>query len=332
MGKRLELEADNKYMRSKYFLRHRPASQIEARTDVQSLPDIRDHLIIMGSGLNSLYDLIRPLRARYIGRVQHIVIINPEPIPSHVWKRISQFDGLHLVLGSPLHESDLFRAGILICARVVMLAPDTVASKGRGMEGLVDANSIFAYQLVRSLRPDVSVVLEITHPENVQFLDQSPQVPHALHQHYRFTRTFASGCLFTSNMLDSFSCQQFYHPEVLSVIGKLVSGTDEHRPDSKNEDNDPDVQALLSSMALSNLYQVTMTDQLLGGLRSPSYGNVFDYLLANGQLALALYRGVNVHAKIGIKANTMAYVYTNPCRETDVASCDMVFVLSSKPP
>ena len=168
MGKRLELEADNKYMRSKYYLRHRPLSQSEARTDVQSLPDVRDHLIIMGSGLNSLFDLIRPLRARYIGHVQHIVIINPEPIPSHVWKRISQFDGLHLVLGSPLHESDLFRAGILICARVVMLAPDTVASKGRGMEGLVDANSIFAYQLVKSLRPDVSVVLEITHPENVQ--------------------------------------------------------------------------------------------------------------------------------------------------------------------
>ena len=168
MSKRLELEADNKYMRSKYYLRDKPLSQLDARTDVLSLPDVKAHLIIMGNGLNSLYDLIRPLRARYIGHVQHIVIINAEPIPSHVWKRISQFEGLHVVLGSPLHESDLFRAGILICARVVMLAPDTVAFKGRGMEGLVDANSIFAYQLVRSLRPDVSVVLEVTHPENVQ--------------------------------------------------------------------------------------------------------------------------------------------------------------------
>jgi len=75
-----------------------------------------------------------------------------------------------------------------------------------------------------------------------------------------------------------------------------------------------------------------MTDQLLGELRSPSYGNVFEHLLGHGQLALALYRGINAHAKIGIKANTMSYVYTNPCRETDVTSCDMVFVLSSKPP
>jgi len=57
--------------------------------------------------------------------------------------------------------------------------------------------------------------------------------------------------------------QQFYHPEVLSVIGKLVSGTDEHRPDSKNGNSDPDVQALLSSMEISNLYQVKLSKSAL---------------------------------------------------------------------
>ena len=303
-SKELELEADRLHMRSKYYLRNKAIAQKDARTDVHSLPDVKDHLIIMGSGLNSLYDLIRPLRARYIGQIQHIVIVYPEPIPSHVWKRISAFEGLHVVLGSPLHESDLFRAGILICARVVMLAPDTVAPKGRGMEGLVDANSIFAYQLVRSLRPDVSVVLEVTHPENVQFLDQSPQVSSSIHQHYRFTRTFASGCLFTSNMLDSFTCQQFYHPEVLSVIGKLVSGTDDHNLKSREIDQDPEIKKLLCKIQISNLYQVAMSDHLLGSLRSPSFGSVFDYLLKEGQLALALYRGVNTHAKIGIKVTS----------------------------
>ena len=56
------------------------------------------------------------------------------------------------------------------------------------------------------------------------------------------------------------------------------------------------------------------------------------YLLSQGSLPLALYRGVNSHAKIGIKANTMPYVYTNPSRDADVANCDMIFVLSSKPP
>jgi len=116
------------------------------------------------------------------------------------------------------------------------------------------------------------------------------------------------------------------------VIGKLVSGTDDQRPEKNDADKDPEMTALLSSFEPSNLYQVAMSDRLLGALRSPSYGNVFDYLLSQGSLPLALYRGVNSHAKIGIKANTMPYVYTNPSRDADVANCDMIFVLSSKPP
>ena len=55
--------------------------------------------------------------------------------------------------GSCLNESDLFRAGILTASQVVMLAPDTTESSKEGMEGLVDANTIFVYQLVQSIRP-----------------------------------------------------------------------------------------------------------------------------------------------------------------------------------
>ena len=42
-SKQLELEADRLHMRSKYYLRNKAITQKDARTDVHSLPDVKDH-------------------------------------------------------------------------------------------------------------------------------------------------------------------------------------------------------------------------------------------------------------------------------------------------
>jgi hypothetical protein len=58
------------------------------------VPHINNHLIVMGKDLNNLYDLIRPLRAKYLGSLKYIVILYPDDIPHAVWRRICYFDAI----------------------------------------------------------------------------------------------------------------------------------------------------------------------------------------------------------------------------------------------
>ena len=53
-----------------YYLRGAPVelSECLVKTSVvEEVPHINNHLIIMGKGMGNLYDLIRPLRAKYLG-------------------------------------------------------------------------------------------------------------------------------------------------------------------------------------------------------------------------------------------------------------------------
>ena len=57
-------------MAETYHLRAVPAelSECVVKTSVlEEVPHINNHLIIMGKGVSNLYDLIRPLRAKYLG-------------------------------------------------------------------------------------------------------------------------------------------------------------------------------------------------------------------------------------------------------------------------
>ena len=54
------------------------------------------------------------------------------------------------------------------------------------------------------------------------------------------------------------------------------------------------------------------------------------HLALEGILAIGLLRGMLYHMNIGPKSNKMVYVYTNPSDDTEVFSCDRVFVLSPK--
>ena len=77
-------DLERKHMEQKYYLRDKPQSQYEVtvHTNVVELkPFINQHIIIMGKGLSNLVDLIRPLRAKYLGSLRIIVIIYPVEIP-----------------------------------------------------------------------------------------------------------------------------------------------------------------------------------------------------------------------------------------------------------
>lgn len=83
----------------------------------------------------------------------------------------------------------------------------------------------------------------------------------------------------------------------------------------------------LSAVVSSSLYQVAIPD----GLESRTYGALFKLLSRKGVIPLGLYRGVFPQMKVGPKSNKMSYVFTNPSKETELFSCDKVYVLSPHP-
>jgi len=76
----------------------------------------------------------------------------------------------------------------------------------------------------------------------------------------------------------------------------------------------------------SALYQIKVPE---GDTRT--YGELYKSLSKTGLVPLGLYRGVFKNMQVGPKQNKMPYVFTNPPKETELFSCDKVFVLSQKP-
>lgn len=62
-----------------------------------------------------------------------------------------------------------------------------------------------------------------------------------------------------------------------------------------------------------------------------SYEALFHLLARKKMIPLGLLRGTYKATKSGPNYNKMPYVYTNPPKETELFSCDRVFVLSQTP-
>jgi hypothetical protein len=201
---------EEEYEKVNYYLRENPISlrQATVKTSVlDEYPWMENHLVIMGKGISNLYDLIRPLRARYMGTMRHIVILHPVEIPYSIWTRISQFDGIFVVRGSSLEENDIRRAGIFRASQVIVLAEAMSQhnSSKTGSDALIDADAIFGYQCVKRLNDKASIVIEIVKEQNVSYLETGSKS--VSDEGYKFSPQFASGSLFTSSMLDTVVCQ-----------------------------------------------------------------------------------------------------------------------------
>lgn len=332
MQERLQ-KIEDEYIRANFFIRDKQAtlSECTIQSSVQEeIPHLNNHVIVLGRGISNLYDLIRPLRAKALGTAKCIVIVSQQDIPHAVWQRISMFQGIFFIRGSALDDNDLRRAGIFRAAQVVVLADSqamqTVEKLVVGDIAMLDADSTFSLQAVRRLNERAQCVVEIVKHENIAYLD-----PDATAQGgYRFTSHFAAGTLFTTSMLDTLACQVFYNPQIIKLLHKLISSGDQR--------NKAEMAALaelgkkapvgLSAVVSSALYQQPIPD----GLESRTYGALFRFLSKSGVIPVGLYRGVFPQMKVGPKHNKLPYVYTNPTKDTELFSCDKVFVLSPHMP
>ncbi len=280
---------------------------------------IDGHLIVVGKALSNIYDLILPMRQRANGPLQYIVILYPYDFPVSVWQRINLFQGVFVVRGSALEESDIRRAGVFKARNVVVLADSTIQESIKDMkqtannEALIDADAIFCYQCVKRMNEKTDVVVEIVRTSNVGYLDPEGGLSGA-DIDYKFSPQFAAGILFTSSLLDTIVCQSFYNPQIIKVVNKFVGS-------KAKESYNP---SKTKSIKTGSLMQIAVPD----GLESRTYGSLYKFLSHRDIIPLGLYRGVFPHMKLGPKANKMSYVFTNPAKDTELFSCDRIFVLS----
>ena len=96
-------------------------------------------------------------------------------------------------------------------------------------------------------------------------------------------------------MLDSFTCQQFYYPELISVINQLVAGT--------HMSPDDEMSTEIDRIPRSNLYQIAVTAKMIQD--TPTYGALFSAMSERKQPCLGLFRGVVAEKGVGPKANAL---------------------------
>jgi hypothetical protein len=353
-------KAEDQHLRENYYVKDYLMDMRDAvvKTSVtDAKPFIENHIIIIGKALSNLYDLIRPLRAKTLGTLKHIVILYPDEFPIAVWQRISVFESVWIVRGSPLEESDIRRCGIFKCKQVVMLADasmlsSTMLDKGQNaadIDALVDADAIFCYQAVKRLNETANIVVEVVRQSNVSYLDPETGL-NSTDIDYKFTPQFASGALFTTSLLDTLACQAFYNTKIVEVINKFVGFGVEYKdklerhgggsisapnsparnkyPEANNGDSPIRTPFNPKTLVGSALYQIPV---LVEGLESRTYGALYSHLAKRKQIPLGILRGVFNNTKSGPKANKMPYVFTNPPKDTELFSCDKVFVLSQTP-
>lgn len=311
---------------------------------IDHLPRMSHHIIIVGKDMTHLYDLIRPLRARYLGSVKPIVLLHPDDIPESVWKQISVFPDILVVKGSNLDDEHLIRAGVFRAEQAIILADSKAHQRALGSlgssviqaEALVDADAILTYKAIRSLNPRVHIVVEIFNSQNISYLDAH----NVIAAHYRSSRPFAAGSIFAAAALDSLVCQAYFNPLIVKIVRKLSTGVDTidkvdlltqtlsqelQKAGKESEVVSARKNSILNRVIESSLYSINLPEDTA----NKTYGNLFQVLAKQSIIPLGLLRS---RGAVKLESSLSdCYVYTNPNRSTIVYPSDKIFVLSTVP-
>jgi hypothetical protein len=92
-------------------------------------------------------------------------------------------------------------------------------------ENLLDAKTIFKYNIIKKKNPKVNVVTELINQSNIAFLLDDPLLlPFFKYYQYDQTPVFASGEVYLSSLMDSLICQAYYNSALINVLKQLLIG------------------------------------------------------------------------------------------------------------
>ena len=96
------------------------------------------------------------------------------------------------------------------------------------------------------------------------------------------------------------------------------------KPKDTKDQNHTNLKRIIGSC----IYQIPVPDDA----ENKTFGYMYKFLSQRDNIIpIAVLRGTFPHMKIGPKGNKMPYVFTNPDKDTELFTCDRLFVLSQKP-
>ena len=199
--------------------------------------------------VENIRHFVTPLRANHLSQISPIVILHEEKPNPKQWSQLCLFPQIYFVKGSALNEKNLDRVNIRKAKQVVILCPSQKGriSGGQGDdanqemqeedpeqeeegeennaksenddENLLDAQTIFKYNMIKKKNKNVNVVTELFYSENLAYLLDDPNIYHTMKEFgYDQTPTFASGEVYLSSLMDSLICQAYFNPALITVL------------------------------------------------------------------------------------------------------------------
>ncbi|KAM9961529.1 hypothetical protein ACTFIR_004383 [Dictyostelium discoideum] len=233
---------------------------------VESMDNIRNHIIIAGSSVDCIENFISPLREGHIRRYEPIVILTPK-LTEDQWKYIESYPEIYVVEGKCYEFSDLKRAGVYKCSKIVVLTHDA------NSEELLfnDRETLLSMVCIREVaRKNIKIfpIYEISEPLNMKFLPGNFNWKQ--NQPFYHSPSFAAGNVFLSSVFDSLLCQCFFNPHLLSMISVLVG---------MNTDNQ-------FKKSVTKVFQVPLPEHF----HHHRFGYLFESLVESNIICIALFR------------------------------------------
>lgn len=330
-------ELDEKCFVQDYYCRHTPVSSDEVtikRSLAVDFPLIRRHIILIVRDLAVLPTLLLSFRFRRQSsgvKPNAIVVVTREEISPALWSVISILDELYFLKGNPKDQTTLRQAGIFKASMVVILADPPVDMNGRHQGGendrsgsgrsLIDAESIFVYNLVSKLNPYVRILAELNDHDNIQFLDGGDDAS------YRLTPLYASGAVLLTSIVDSLVVQSFYNPHIVGVVNKILNIRTSHFAHKYNSST---IKSKCPKGG-STFYQVDIPLAYIDTSSNTvicNYGTLVEDFSERGVLLMGIFRNIPEKIAVGQMMNAKPYVYMNPQSCTRLFPCDKLYVLS----
>jgi len=183
-----------------------------------------DHIIICGMVENIIH-FVMPLRTDHCQDPSPIVILHDELPTAKQWQQLSNFSQIYFVQGSPLQDKSFDRVNIKKAKQIVILTPNVGSEQqnrrqqqenqaeeeedksSKDQEDLLDAKTIFKYNIIRKKNPKVNVVTELINQYNIAFLFDNPLLYHFMSVYgYDQTPVFSAGEVYLSSLIDSLIC------------------------------------------------------------------------------------------------------------------------------
>jgi len=307
-------------LRRHYFATEEPQSLAEcliSSIDDCFSDDFYGHIVVIGNPVH-MYNFVLPLRSRKLERLVSIVIMQPELPTASEWQVLANFQDVFFMQGSPLDVHDLTRARVQAASKAVIFAKPHDVS-GNSSEALTDADTIFAYSMLRRQNPKMHIIIELMAQSNISYIadvDDHHSKLAAADRHL-YVPPFAAGHVYTSAVLDTIAGQSFYNSKLIDILQQLVVGQDIEKAQIWKKKAK---ETITEDIPCSELFTISVPDEFDG----KTYGDLVEELTFQDVISLGIRREVSPAA-----GNKLPYVITNPSKDLAIHANDSVFALST---